>query len=55
MLNRIGTIIYSIGIVLLMLGAMAADSPSLLAPFSLIAAGAGCVYVGRRFGNDEDR
>ena len=55
MLNRIGTIIYGIGIVLLMLGAMAADSPSLLAPFSLIVAGAGCVYVGRRFGNDEDK
>lgn len=48
MLNRIG-------IVFLMLGAMAADSPSLLAPFSLIAIGASLIYIGRRFEHDEDR
>lgn len=47
MLNRLGMII-------VMLGAMAADSPSLLAPISLIAVGAALIWLGRRFGHDED-
>lgn len=47
MFNRLGMII-------VMLGAMAADSPSLLAPISLIAVGAALIWLGRRFGHDED-
>ena len=37
-----------IGIVLFILGAMAADSVSLLAPVSLMALGAGLYLIGKR-------
>ena len=37
-----------IGIIIILLGLMAADSPSLIAPFSLIALGAVLYRVGSR-------
>ena len=37
-----------LGIIIILLGLMAADSPSLIAPFSLIALGAGLYLIGNR-------
>lgn len=47
MLEKIGALI---GI----LGVMSADSPSLFAPFSLIAIGCGLIILGRRLGHGKD-
>lgn len=40
--------LYRIGMIIVIIGATAADSPSLLAPISLIALGLGIMYIGRR-------
>ena len=37
-----------IGIIIFVLGAMAAESTSILAPLSLMAVGAGLYYIGTR-------
>lgn len=43
--------LYRLGMILVIVGAMAADSPSVLAPISVIALGLGIMYIGRRFEN----
>lgn len=43
-----------IGIGIVIFGAMAADSPSILAPFSLVAVGAFLYLIGRRLEASRD-
>lgn len=43
-----------IGIGIIILGAMAADSPSILAPLSLIVVGAALYLIGRRLEASRD-
>lgn len=43
-----------LGVIIFLLGTTAADSPSLLAPFSLMALGALLICVGRRLEDAED-
>lgn len=44
-----------IGIIIFVLGAMAAESTSMLAPLSLMVVGAGLYYIGTRLGAKRER